>query len=284
MGTYGSASGVSTGTGLQVVINNVDQRYNFAEVYAVYWQDLEVSPTVHEVATVPINGTGIAENVICYHSVTGPPIPNGLSEVLIPSNTWDVCKDIAIKDNILFAANLRSITNIVSEKEWNIKVRRASLEQLSSDANHPGDITTPDVLVKDYTCSSPYDPANVTELVTGGGYQKFELSCVYQTQTKARRYMPKMSGKPVLGAMSVGFSDSGLTGNALGGCRVSFNGGYGNYYTESYTDVNQANGDALYKAVLSNIGGAKDPGIAGNNRGYQRGETYRFGVLVYDSV
>ena len=306
LGTYGSASGVSTGTGLQVVINNVDQRYNFAEVYAVYWQDLEVSPTVHEVATVPINGTGIAENVICYHSVTGPPIPNGLSEVLIPSNTWDVCKDIAIKDNILFAANLRSITNIVSEKEWNIKVRRASLEQLSSDANHPGDITTPDVLVKDYTCSSPYDPANVTELVTGGGYQKFELSCVYQTQTKARRYMPKMSGKPVLGAMSVGFSDSGLTGNALGGCRVSFNlskkesdgtgsrgrtsqmnygssnGGYGNYYTESYTDVNQANGDALYKAVLSNIGGAKDPGIAGNNRGYQRGETYRFGVLVYD--
>ena len=306
IGTYGSASGVSTGTGLQIIINNVDQRYNFAEIYAVYWQDLEVSPTVHEVATIPISGTGINENITCYHSVTGPPIPNGLAEVLIPSNTWDVCKDIAIKDNILFAANLRTITNIVSEKEWNVKVRRASLEQLSSDSNHPGEITTPDVLVKDHFCPLPYDSANVTELVTGGGYQKFELNSVYKTQTKASRYMPKMSDKPVLGAMSVGFSDSGLTGNALGGCRVSFNlskkesdsvgskgrtnqmsygsadGGYGNYFTDSYTDVNQNNGDAFYKAVLSNVGGAKDPGVAGNNRGYQRGETYRFGVLVYD--
>ncbi len=144
IGTYGSASGVSTGTGLQIIINNVDQRYNFAEIYAVYWQDLEVSPTVHEVATIPISGTGINENITCYHSVTGPPIPNGLAEVLIPSNTWDVCKDIAIKDNILFAANLRSITNIVSETEWNVKVRRASLEQLSTNLTHPGDLTTPD--------------------------------------------------------------------------------------------------------------------------------------------
>ncbi len=306
IGTYGSASGVSTGTGLQIIINNVDQRYNFAEIYAVYWQDLEVSPTVHEVATIPISGTGINENITCYHSVTGPPIPNGLAEVLIPSNTWDVCKDIAIKDNILFAANLRSITNIVSETEWNVKVRRASLEQLSTNLTHPGDLTSPDPLVQDYTCPVPYDPANVVALTNGGGYRKFELSSYYKSQAGARRYMPKMSDKPVLGAMSWNFSEPGLTGNALGGCRVSFNlskkesdnvgsrgrtqqmnfgsanGGYGNYFTESYTDVNQANGDALYKAVLSNIGGAKDPGVAGNNRGYQRGETYRFGVLVYD--
>ena len=36
IGTYGSASGVITGTGLQIKINDVDQRYDFAEVYAVY--------------------------------------------------------------------------------------------------------------------------------------------------------------------------------------------------------------------------------------------------------
>ena len=36
-----------------------------------------------------------------------------------------------------------------------------------------------------------------------------------------------------------------------------------------------------YVATL-NIGSNKDPMASGSKRGYQRGETYRFGVLVYD--
>tara|TARA_R110000796_G_scaffold72775_3_gene164124 strand:- start:3286 stop:9060 length:5775 start_codon:yes stop_codon:yes gene_type:complete len=309
IGTYGSASGVITGTGLQIKINDVDQRYDFAEIYAVYWQDLEIAPTVHEVGTIPISGTGAGEDITCFHSVTGPPVSNGLAEVLIPSNTWDVCKDIAIKDNILFAANLRSITNIVSDKEWNVKVRRSSLLNFSNADPDYGVLTTIDPLVKDYYhAEGTYDPDNVIELFTNGSYEKMTFNHTYLAHRGAHRYMPLMTDGPVLGAMSYGFSVSGTSGNELGGCRVSFNlskkssdttgprgrttlmsygsgsGGYGDYYTEAYTDVNQANGDGLYKAVLSNVGGEKDPGVVGNNRGYQRGETYRFGVLVYDKA
>lgn len=51
-----------------------------------------------------INGT---QDQYFQHTSWTNEIPQGLEEVLIESNTWDVCKDIAIKDNILFAANLK---------------------------------------------------------------------------------------------------------------------------------------------------------------------------------
>lgn len=307
VGTYGSASGLISGTGFSIKIDDVDTRYDSVEVFAVYWQDLEVSPTVHNVASIAITNNAFGADVTCFHSVTGPPIPNGLAELLIPSNTWDLCKDIAIKDNILFAANLRSIQNVVSEKEWNVKVRRDSLLRMSQSLGD-GSLTTNDTAIKDYYCPSPYNPDDVVALFSAGDYTKHRLSNDYKSHRGAHRYLPRVQGKPVLGAASYRFGNTELTGNSLGGCRITFNlakknsdtqgpksrttnlsygssaGGYGSFYTESYTQVNSDNTSAHYKAVLSNVGGAKDAGIAGNNRGYQRGETYRFGVLVYDKA
>ena len=97
--------------------------------------------------------------------------------------------------------------------------------------------------------------------------------------------------------------------NRLGGCMFSFRqipkisdtrnnrGGVNSSQTE-FISTNVANPsiqtdnlagpdgannnvDTEYTASFT-IGSNKDPHASGNKRGYQRGETYRFGVLVYD--
>ena len=121
----------------------------------------------------------------------------------------------------------------------------------------------------------------------------------------------------MLGAESYGYySDEGGT-NGLGGCMVTFrqvpkvsdtvdNRNGKNDGNSPFVSTNIKNDsfqtDNIWKAgnstnnfessedndinrvycYITNIGSNKDPMAAGSKRGYQRGETYRFGVLVYD--
>ena len=313
---YGSESGVETAQGLQITIHNVDQDFDRITLYAVYYSGLNVAASVLRVGTEKINQSGPNESVTFIHQSTENLIPNGLAEVLIPSNTWDVCKDIAIKDNILFAANLRSIQNVITEKEWNVKIRRARLSDTTAS------LTTTDSSIKDYTCPAPYDPDNVVEANSPTYYQKLNIGCSIISHRNAHRYIPfdttpgQDSGfqdannhQEMLGGASIDYSN-----NTLGGCRVSFAmqpkssstignrgklGAGGNLKYGSGVSINSYNSDVVqldniagsvannvdteYQATVT-IGGNKDPQAAATRRGYQRGETYRFGVLVYDKA
>ena len=123
------------------------------------------------------------------------------------------------------------------------------------------------------------------------------------TNTKDRR---------ILGGASYGYyetSDGAPGTNLLGGVQMSFrqvpkaadnidNRGCNNSGTSLFFAAQTANEsiqtdnlsgasqqnintDTEYVATMS-MGANKDPMAAGTKRGYQRGETYRFGVLVYD--
>lgn len=313
---YGSESSVETAQGLQITVHNVDQNFDRITLYAVYYSGLNAASAVLRVGTEQINQSGTNESVTFIHQTTENPIPNGLAEVLIPSNTWDVCKDIAIKDNILFAANLRSTQNVITEKEWNVKIRRARLDdQVAS-------LTTTDPAIKDYKCTSPYDPADVVEAGSNRNYIKLNIGCSIDSHRNSHRYVPfdttpgQSSGYQapanhleMLGGASIDFN-----ANALGGCRVTFAmqpkssstigsrgrlGTSGNLRYGSGISINTLNSDVVqldnragnvtdnvdtvYNATLT-LGGNKDPQTAATRRGYQRGETYRFGVLVYDKA
>ena len=306
-GYYGSESGVETNQGFKVTVHNVDQDFDKITLYACYYTGLNSAPIVARVATEQIQGSGPNESVDFYHAALDNQIPNGLAEVLIPSNTWDVCKDITIKDNILFAANLRSIQNIVTEKEWNVKIRRSALDTMNQVT-----LTTTDSSVKDWKCTTPYDPDNVVDAGSNKNYNKLDLSASYNSHRTAHRYVPNFPASSVTSPVLGGASHSYDT-NALGGCRVTFkmapktasdvgNKGkinstlrYGTSASiDSYaSEVHQMdnvsgnsfnNVDTIYKATVSGIGANKDPMGAGARRGYQRGETYRFGVLTYDKA
>lgn len=89
--------------GFQVQVNGIDDNFEFIELYSLYYDTLNQPPRVAVVARNEISGT----NATFQHVVWNNEVERGLEEILIESNTFDVCKDIAIKDNILFAANLR---------------------------------------------------------------------------------------------------------------------------------------------------------------------------------
>jgi len=326
---YGSESGAFSSNGFEITIHNVDQDFDSIELYAVYYQQLNLSPVVLRVGNEKITQAGTGEAVSFKHVTTENELVEGLAEVLIPSNSWDVCKDITIKDNILFAGNLRTIRNVVTEKEWNVKVRRTSLAlpgNLSSNGGSVEEVlTTTDPDVKDYYCTTAtYSPDNVEALVDSGNaafqntdYRSLDLAAGFDGHRTAHRYMPTSNYSPggdrMLGAASYEFEDNNPV---LGGCRVSFtmcpkvsdsignkgktsSMGYGtgvtiDGYSSDFYSVDDIaadgdgsnvinNTDTVYRATLSGLGSNKDAASSAR-RGYQRNETYRFGVLVYDKA
>ncbi len=320
---YGGDPGEQSSDGLLLKITDLDQRYDSILIYAVYYASLGSTPLVAEVIEKNINANG---EVSFNHTSLTTVIENGVENILIPSNTWDICKDIAIKDNVLFAANLRSKKNFITEKEWNVKLLRYRLDLTN------GNLTTTDSNVKDYfhtevASSSDYDALNVIEAGSSTSYNK--LNTEGTNHQTAHRYLPdegqcshgqfnqyttasSLAGRRILGAQSYGYygTSGGATGtNGLGGVMMTFRmepkisdtrdnrSGVNDSATEFIT-TNTPNEDIQTDNLAGNSGGTnntqseytasftvgsnKDAHASGNKRGYQRGETYRFGVLVYD--
>ena len=330
--TYGGGPRGNLGTqGFALKVYDCDQDFDQIEMYALFYDSLNQAPRVALVDSVSINGSTAS----FMHTNWNSEITQGLEEILIESNTWDVCKDIAIKDNILFAANLKEKKNWISEKEWNVKVMRwRILDGTYNDAM----LTTNDTEVKHYTGTL----ANPTEISDGDtdangftcGYGKligidyYPIASYPHLQydgeygrpmwiarqsargaglsgiVKNRQEYRYLSDRMTLGGESFNYNTS-----ALGGCRVTFglkeriadqtkNTSSSPYISATAaqedlrTDFQDFPGDGntvsattqrdtVFKTSMS-LGGSKDPHVAGNKRGYQRGETYRFGVQVYD--
>lgn len=135
--TYGGGPRGNLGTqGFSIKVFDIDDNFDYVELYALLYETLNSAPRVALVSRNKISGSTETE---FQHVSWNNELDNGLEEVLIETNTWDVCKDIAIKDNILFAANLKQKRNWISEKEWNVKVMRWRIT--------PGDASTVDAML-----------------------------------------------------------------------------------------------------------------------------------------
>ena len=110
---YGGDPGEQSSDGFLLKITDLDLRYDSILIYAIYYPSLGSTPMVSEVIEKNINANG---EVSFNHTSLTTVIENGVENILIPSNTWDICKDIAIKDNVLFAANLRSKKTLLQKK------------------------------------------------------------------------------------------------------------------------------------------------------------------------
>ena len=162
----------------------------------------------------------------------------GVDDVLIDINTWDVCKDISIKDNILFAGNLKTRDNSISEKEWNVKVRRYNIaDEGSGGSTNTGKITSNDSQIKEYeilagaTLPSIVTPSvgetwsngmpkwrtykgdDVTT-ISGTDYEDKGRVDILKKQSHEYRYL---TDGMTLGAESYDYAE-----NNLGGCRLTF--------------------------------------------------------------
>tara|TARA_R110002012_G_scaffold131402_1_gene283993 strand:+ start:4196 stop:11014 length:6819 start_codon:yes stop_codon:yes gene_type:complete len=344
--TYGGGPKGNLGTqGFNIKVSDIDEDFEYIELYALLYEDLNSPPKVALVNRNKIAGPSSTFQHVNFSNQ----IESGLEEVLIESNTWDVCKDIAIKDNILFAANLRQKQNYISEKEWNVKVLRWRIAPGSSN-RLDAMLTTNDPQVKHYqdTGSGPveintslyqysvtddenhrcgygellgatgsmYDAASNDFMNYDGSLNNpmwtlnvsgLRYGLQDTTSTSDNRFTGAYAYRFLSDRKTLGGESFNYTTNDLGGCRVSFGveervadqaqnassspfisaTSDGKEFSTERTDIawdgldTYDTGSTTFKTSMS-LGGSKDPHAAGDKRGYQRGEVYRFGVQVYD--
>jgi hypothetical protein len=320
---YGSSSGdpyidVSS-QGFEITIKDLDNDFDIIELYSILHVQNDGPVRVSRVGSKQF--TSGATDVVFYHTQWSGDLIDGTDEVLIDTNTWDVCKDIAIKDNILFAGNLRTRDNTISEKEWNVKIRRYNIaDENSGGSSNTGRITSNDSQINEYeilsgaTTASSVTPSlgetwtngmpkwrtykgDDVSTIGGTDYDDNGRTDVHKKQCHEYRYL---SDGMTLGGESYDYSE-----NQLGGCRVTFGlkekpiDIQNNVSAAPYIQASSISGmstdnisdDGSGGNVTDNtnttftatmaIGGSKDPAV-GNFKGYRRGEMYRFGVQLYD--
>ena len=235
---YGSPSGdplidVSS-QGFEVTITDLDPDFDIIELYAIHHESNDGPVRVSLAGTRHYNGN--AGSVVFNHTHWTGDLENGVDMILIDINTWDVCKDLAIKDNILFAGNLKTRDNVISEEEWNVKVRRYNIaDEGSGGSSNTGRITSDDTQIKEYeidssgdlnALSSPgltwesgmpkwrtYKGDDTTE-ISGTKYEDEGRVDIVKKQSHEYRYL---SDGLTLGGESYDYAE-----NDLGGCRVTF--------------------------------------------------------------
>ena len=331
--------------GFQIQVDDIDESFSHIELYSLFYDTIDSAPRVAVVSRNVISGS----TSTFQHTSWNNEVENGLEEILIESNTFDVCKDIAIKDNILFAANLRQKRNYISEKEWNVKVLRYRIAPGNTTDRLDAMLTTNDPEIKHYQLDSNNNPVEInTSQYQYNVTDDYGYSCGYgqllgdpngmysaapgsnheymtydgnlnvpmwTTALASQRngnggssvgYPTFFTYKFMADKMTVGAESFNYATNGLGGCRVSFGveekiadtsqNAFASPYISSVsnnkvlqTDYEGASttgsaspsGNTVFQTSMA-LGGTKDPHLAGDKRGYQRGDVYRFGVQIYD--
>ena len=307
---YGGGPSGKTGTqGFNITIHDLDNNYEFVELYALLYEGLNQVP---KLCLVDRKRCINLDEISFSHVAWSNELEGGIDEILIQTNTWTHCKDIAIKDNILFAANLKQKTNHISDKEWNVKVLRYKVRDGADWTSEDGMLTTTDTEIKHYDGANDLSSSTHGTLEGGDESQPNWATLEYQRDVTGGGLNGKVKKNKeyrfLRDGMTLGGESYNYESNSIGGCRVSFglekkvadattNDGVKPYISSTslndsiQTDniamdsngVISTNTDTVYSASMP-LGGSKDPHLAGDKRGYQRGEIYRFGVQVYDKT
>ena len=152
---YGSMSGdplvdVSS-QGFEIKIKDIDNDFDIIELYAILHVQNDGPIRVSLVGSQQFSSN--SNEVRFYHTSWNGDLAEGIDSILIDINTWNICKDIVIKDNILLAGNLQTVDNSVSEKEWNVKVRRYNIIN-EGGSGITGTITSNDSQILEYEIAS----------------------------------------------------------------------------------------------------------------------------------
>lgn len=216
---------------------------------------------------------GIEANIITESSITGSSFTythNGnettvsipIGDLLKNQVSWDTCKDLAIKNNRLFAANLTNNAQSI-DADFRVKSYRFGTDGLSSAETYNDYINT-DLYEDDFYQRSQYAWLNTTmatkvpgaetpnfDNINDGVRITFNVKQLDLTEVDYFR-----NGRCGREGSNSEKAHSALNDAPLYGyLDKTFNGGYNNY---------------------------KNPIFAKDYVGYQRGEVYRFGILFYD--
>ena len=310
--TIGKASpGTITGKSFSVEIQNIDTDFHSIEFYILVYEVYNSGPT----KILKSNYSLINGSNMIYNHTTNNLTEVVLGEFLIEGNTFDTAKDISIKDNRLFAANLKTSSKDLSS--FNTKVKRWRGNEIEASA------TTSGWSNKQFTNGKlTNDTSNWADNNTDHKYLPYAVN--------------DRNGNPqaLLGAQTEYFDETN------GGIRITFqtedriidtekdNSWYTTDAINSNTNWNfhlidtalvstgnkkhlntqgpttsQADNEVVTKLSSDTLGNSQidnhsenvntfyqdieydtneNPFISYDSRGYQRGEIYRFSIVLFD--
>ena len=280
LGVEGESSSETSSASLSLSISGLSLDYESIEIAAIHYVNQNV-PVISKIE----EGNIISSTYIFQHSgfETTTPIEGGIAAAIINTNSWNVCKSLAQKDNKLYASNLKSET-------LNIDTNLSGLFPLKS---YKGVLTNGTWDLETYSTDANPDRHN------NGGTNNWSWDVAEDTANGDKsvyKFINKnfnTSANPlfVLGAETPAFSSGGY------GFRMTFT--QEDYIIDedfhrspdgTASQSNEQDATELYFLSSSHndsnyLNGKKGPhNPKWNNEftSFKRGECYRFGIVFYD--
>lgn len=117
----GSPQGVGSAMGFNIKMTNVDNRFEKIILYALFYDSKDSATRSYKVSERYLSGQSTINFV---HTTLDSDQEISINEILEPTNSFDLAKDLAIKDNILFAANTRKTDSFITSDEFDCQLLR----------------------------------------------------------------------------------------------------------------------------------------------------------------
>ena len=265
----------NSGKGLEIKIKGLDTNFDTIKLYVIYYaNNLAGAGQLFEVTEETFSG----DEFTYVHSDLDLSMPLVLEEFTVQNNTWRFCKAIEVKDNILFAANLRSLPETFT---FDAQIKR--YKGIST-------ATTSDPKLREISARTDSTPAS-GGLVTNDSSFDNSVNRYWQLPIKDSKNNAKF--RRILGGHTDDFD------NSDNGIRVSFHmedriaenkGSFGSASTNSGPITESITGQTPnpflngYPISVNNAQAHANPLYTSVKKGYQRGEIYRFAIVFYDRM
>tara|TARA_R110000796_G_scaffold17226_3_gene53201 strand:+ start:18931 stop:24768 length:5838 start_codon:yes stop_codon:yes gene_type:complete len=309
-GTGKADQGTITSKSFDVEVQYIDIDFDEIEFYVLVFETYNSAPT----KIMKSNTFSIPGNTFIFTHTNNNLIDVDLAEILVDGNTFDTAKDIAVKDNRLFAANLSISakdlstfdTEVYRWKPVDVKptenVTTWDNLDFTSGGTLPNGIKTKNPAITSDYKYLPFavkDRSNNDQLVQGAQTKYFDstnggVRITFQTESRivdTETQYSYFQNKTFYGNNpKAPYGDAGYPV----GIQRYFKDGSGSSENNKFVEKNDTN-TSFNSAIddhTDNINtfyqsegydGNQNPYIAYDSRGYTRGETYRFAIALYDN-
>lgn len=257
--SLGGSLETNSSNAVHLTIDNIDPSYNTIQIIDITYTSAEGAITSNIISESIINSTSFDYT----HNGSEVLVSIPIGELLRSHTSWDVCADLAIKDNRLFAANLTNNSDSI-DLDFRVKSYRYLGAYNTGTAATYNDSENPemheDTMYKDggYGWINAVDTVKVPGAETVGFDAADDgVRVTFATKT--------------FDLSQVKYFDNSGTGDDTDSARIA-SSVYGQVPHHGYLETTQAGGYNNYK----------NPLFTKDFTGYQRGEVYRFGILFYD--
>jgi hypothetical protein len=258
----GKDIGSNSGKSVSLKLTDIDADYDSIEIAHLYYSQRGVDPVVTLLPTMNVPSDRELEYT---HSGTETPISFSIDEVIRLTSSFAKAKTLSIKDNRLFAANVEA--SVASDLTFNARAyrfKKGTTQTYIDDANWDVDPSTFTAQV-DIDAVNDYNDVDAELDSNAHAYQRSSTTLGGSGQHVSYEF----------------FTESVTYGDAGYGPGVA--PGNPNEFQSEIDDVNfKSAGLDTTEKDKDTWTNYKSPHFLAHMKGYQRGEVYRFGVVLFD--